>query len=561
MRLSSLVCVSLVCASGLLLGCSSSDDADGDDDSAAGASLCEAETGMGVYSGTVKDEAGDPMEGVMVRLHKDVGLSESVFTNAEGEFSLATHLSGVLRVRLRLPYFDDVTANLELGEGEELSEDHVMEATTGDAQISNSLPAAFHFGQLPFDPNEDDEFSRSQFRMACLHCHQMGNPYTRVPRTAEGWQPIMDRMDAEFGTTDRGLSARRSAFLSAGFNGQLVTARPEFPLDPSLAYTKIYEVEMASTFAPHDAIFNPNDGLIYTVDQGVHQMVVTDMETGDSEYVTGEPGDGPHSLDMGLDGNYYVTNANGNNIGVFNPETREWEARLGLRDGLVYPHTIRVGADGMVWFTMTAHRSAVVARLDPATGEFDFVESVSHTPTNGASGITEPYGIDISPTDGFVWYGRLMGDKIGKIDPVTLEVTEYDSPVRGPRRMRFDESGILWLAGWTDGEIVRIDPDGFETTVYPMPRLVDEIPGSPYALGVHPETQDIWVNETMHDRIYRFIPDEERWIMYPVPLSGTYTRDMTFTDDGKICMSNHAIPRAALEDGVLGLLCFKVGCE
>ena len=74
---------------------------------------------------------------------------------------------------------------------------------------------------------------------------------------------------------------------------------------------------------------------------------------------------------------------------------------------------------------------------------------------------------------------------------------------------------------------------------------------------MHPDSQDIWVNENMTDRIYRFIPNEERWVAYPIPLSGTYTRDMTFTADGQVCTSNNPVPAAALEGGVLHLICIQ----
>ena len=81
--------------------------------------------------------------------------------------------------------------------------------------------------------------------------------------------------------------------------------------------------------------------------------------------------------------------------------------------------------------------------------------------STGIAAVTVPYGIDVSPTDGTVWYSRLFGDKIGRIDPKTLEVKEYDSPVRGPRRMRFDRHGSLWLTGFSDGILARLDPKAF----------------------------------------------------------------------------------------------------
>ena len=167
-----------------------------------------------------------------------------------------------------------------------------------------------------------------------------------------------------------------------------------------------------------------------------------------------------------------------------------------------------------------------------------------------------------------MWYGRLFADRIGYVDPVTLKVTEFDSPMRGPRRMRFDKQGILWVTGYSEGELARIDvAKGFESTVYQMPEFAPGYRPAPYALGVHPDTQDIWLNENMTDRMYRFIPAEERFVVYPVPLAGTYTRDVTFSADGQVCVSNNPIPPPALEGGVLEIVCIdpnydpKVGVE
>jgi hypothetical protein len=53
-----------------------------------------------------------------------------------------------------------------------------MAKMTDDREISESLPAAYHFGSLPFENGEDKNFNRYQFQRDCLSCHQMGNPFT-----------------------------------------------------------------------------------------------------------------------------------------------------------------------------------------------------------------------------------------------------------------------------------------------------------------------------------------------------------------------------------------------
>ena len=406
----------------------------------------------------------------------------------------------------------------------------------------------------------------------------MGNPFTRIPRTPEYWVTTIQRMHRMVGNFDKELRDRRAVILSKGFDGKPVAVRPEFPIHGELETAKIYEYMLTTAYVPHDSIAHPTNGLIYTVDQGLDHMVVTDPVSRESKYVfqTGgsaekyhkdvtkeevlgefDPGSrhGPHSLDLGKDGKYYVTNTGTNSIGVFNPDTNEWEPShvIPREHKANYPHTVRVDKKGGVWFTLAG--SEKVGRLNPDLGSFDIVD-LPDAKSGGIAGGTQPYGIDINPVDDRMWYGRLFADKIGTVDPDTLEVTEYDTPIKGPRRMRFDKEGILWVSGFSEGQLARVDVSkGFEAKVYDMPEFAEGYRPAPYALGVHPQTQDIWLNENMTDRIFRFIPSEERWVVYPVPLSGTYTRDMTFTPDGQVCLSNNPIPPPALEGSVLEIIC------
>ena len=532
----------------------------------------------GTLSGIVKDNNDQILEGVMIRLSDPVsGMSESVFSNSTGEFTLTTGLQGKLNVRLRTPYHKDLRANVDLSKKAVLKKDFLMERMKDETEISNSLPAAYHFGSLNFETGEDAVFSRYQFQRDCLSCHQLGNSITRFPRSPEHWEISIERMHNYVRSNfDEELRERRSHILSEGFNGEPLKVRPKFPLDDSLSQVKIYEYRMEKGIIPHDAIYNANDGLIYTVDQGASHMAITDLTSGKTEYFSQKDGDfwlpfwksstmkwpferyGPHSLDLGPDQKYYTTNSFQNSIGVFNTKTREWEPSIfaGLR--AIYPHTVRIDKQGIVWFTVAGGER--VGRIDPVSKKSTLIK-LPYAESGGLAGGTQPYGIDINPADGSIWYSRLFGDKIGRIDPVTLEVLEFDSPVRGPRRLRFNQQdGTLWLTGYSEGELARIttNANGFDSKVYPLPEFAKGFPPAPYALGVHPQTGDVWVNENMTDRIFRFIPEQERFIAYPVPLTGTYTRDFTFTEDGKACTSNNPLPMAALEGGIGELICIEI---
>ena len=534
----------------------------------------------GTFSGTIEDTDGNVMQGVMIRVSDLLsGMSESIFSDTRGNFRLVTALEGNLRVRLRTPYYRDLETDLDLGADGAVTEALVMEPMTGEAEISDSLPAAYHFGGLAFETGDDAIFNRYQFQRDCLSCHQLGNSRTRAPRSSSWWHRTIKRMHKYMGGKyDADLRERRAVILSQGFDGKPISVRPEFPLDPSLSDATIYEYRLDQG-NPHDAIVHPETDIIYSADQVNSHFTVTDTKTGKSEYIS-QSGNGnrfrvpgsatgeidsfasytrnaPHSMDLGLDGKYYVTNTATNTIGVFNPETNEWEPSHIIGGGARYPHTIRVDKKGVVWFTIAG--SDKVGRLDPASGESTVIALPHAKPLGGSRG-TWTYGIDIHPKDGSIWYSRLFADKIGRIDPETLEVRQFDSPMRGPRRMRFDNSGILWVAGFAEGTLARIEPtaDGFEAKVYPMPEFAPGHRPAPYALGVHPHTQEIWLNETMTDRLYRFIPSEERYVVYPVPLRGTYTRDFSFTSDGKACAANNPFPLASLEGGVSEILCIKL---
>ncbi len=523
-----------------------------------------------ILKGVVKDDHSKPLKGVMVRVTNETsGISESIFTDEKGRYALSTRLAGAVTVRFRLPYYQDETNKLTLIVGKPVKLQAVLKPMTDLEQISESLPSAYHFGNLAFDKDPKAIFSRQNLQRDCAGCHALGNSVTRAPRPLDQWVDMVKTMQGFLGNPDPKLIERRAALLYAGFKGQPPKVRPVFPVDDEIQRAVIHEYRLDNTVFPHDADINPADGLMYTVDRSGSQMAVTDLDSGKSVLVKQPPsmrpaigaGDsyssrskepGPHSLALGKSGYWYTTNAGSDEIGVFDPKTRTWKASFVLPEPARYPHTIRIGPDGIIWFTLAA--SSQVGRLDPVSGNIKLINLPKLKPRGGAGG-TLPYGIDVSPVDGRVWYARLWGDKLGAIDPKTFAVTEFDSPVEGPRRLRFDAKGKLWVTGYSEGMIAKIDPASMKSEVYPMPEFAAGYRPAPYALAIHPVTQEVWINETATDRVYRFLPKEKRFIVYPMPLRGTFTRDFTFTASGWACTTNSPILNAALEGNETEVIC------
>ena len=448
-------------------------------------------------------------------------------------------------------------------------------------EISDSLPAVYHFGSIQFDDDPDSYLSKNLMQRDCTGCHALGTPITRWTRPAEGWLPTMQRMHGYVANQDEEKMELRAQRLAAAFNGKPLKARPDFSIDPAVHNAKIYEIPLPDVLFPHDMDISHVDGLAYTVDRFGDKMIVTDLLTGASTHYAQPPSSrehvegysytgkshkpGPHSLALGENNLWYTTNASSTEIGVFDASTRTWKASYVLPDKTAYPHTVRIDKKDNVWFTLAA--SEQIGKINPKDGQIAIIDLPKANPIGMPAG-TSPYGIAISPVDGRIWYARLFADKVGYVDPETQAVVEYDSPVKGPRRLRFDASGKLWLTGYSEGTIAKIVPGEkalhstqLASTVYVMPEFGEGYTPGPYALAVHPDTQEIWINDTHTDRVYRFNPETEKFSSYPMPLRGTYTRDFAFTKSGWACTANSPIMNAALEGGIAELICIDANAN
>ena len=531
----------------------------------------------GVVSGSVTDSGGQAVAGAIVTLTDERGVAESVYTDTKGTYKLSSKLAGELDLRFRKRYHKDDVRHLKLGASQKAAINVKLTTLTDAKELSEDHPSLSHFARINFDKNPKARFSRENFSRDCLTCHQLGNIATRLPRPPNGWLPSVQRMHGYLVNTDADFIKARAELLEKSFDGAIVTSQPRVPTDPLLAKAKIYQWRLAGANVPHDAAAHSGNNKIYTVDMFAGMVIETDLKTGKTlsfqEPAQGMPPGGaftkmgapapygltvpraPHSLAEGKDGNFYLTDSIGASIGIFNPTTKEF-AHYEVGGGAVYPHTVRVDKAGIVWATMAF--SNQVARFDPVTKDMKVIKLPDNKP-DGMSCCVVPYGIDVGPEDGGIWYTKLFADKIGRIDPKTLEIKEYDSPVVGPRRHRFDAKGHLWVVGFSDGSIAKIDVKTWKSTVYKLPVFATgEVP-APYAVAVHPKTQEIWVNDTMMDVAWRFLPKEERFVAYPLPLKGTYTRDFTFPKEGWACTSNNPIPPTALEGGVPELICIDAG--
>lgn len=524
-------------------------------------------------SGSVRNPDNKAVRGALITLTSADGLmSETVFSDDSGKYRLATKKHGKLMLRVRAPLFVDEQQAIDVPAGDGRIEYALtMRRLTTAQAISDSLPASAHFARLSFPTPE----ARHQFQTDCVSCHPIGSPLTRRVRTREEWEGTVKRMLINAAYTSQARLQDYVDILSRAFDGTPTQAREPVAVDAEALRARITEWKLKGALIAHDSEFNPADGRFYTVDQGVDSIYVTDPNN-DSTFAVPLPSlgvpmgggfaernlatpfglsvsHGIHSIQLGPDGLFYTTGAIGGEIGVFDPKQRTYKMyRTGGKS--LYPHTLRFDAKGIVWFTVAM--SNQIGRFDPRTGDIKLIDLPRDMARPDERGPL-PYGIDVSPQDGSVWYSKLWGSKIGRIDPQTLEVREFTPPIFGPRRLRFDAKGLLWIPGFGDGTLSSLDTKTMQYKTYRIPALSGNEVEAPYAVAVDPRTQDVWVTSNLSDRAFRFIPKSGRFIAYPLPTRGTYFRDIIFPAAGRVCAPSSPMAPVpeVVEGGMDALVC------
>ncbi len=528
-----------------------------------GASVAVAAT----VEGSITDTDGNAVPGALVTLFSIDGLfSETTYAKNDGFFRIKTKQQGRLNLRARVPLHKDSFVEVNLEPEGILNESLILTKLTSLQEISDTFSAGTHLAQLKFDTPQE----RQAFTLNCIGCHLMGDELTRRKRSKSEWFAVVGRMLDRINVNDPKVTARYVTLLSSAFDGKPIKAAQPQAMAPEVLNTQIREWKLPEAVVAHDMIAHSN-GKYYTIDMGTDRIYVTDPETNLTETIEIPHGGielggkiqyssaanradfalslrhGPHSLQEGPDGRIYTTDVVSTQIGVFDPKTNAFSG-YDVGNEAIYPHTLRFDREGTLWFTIGM--SNQVGRLDPVTGKM----TVINLPAND---ITYPYGIDINPVDNSAWYTQFTANKVGRIDAVTLKVEEFEVPFSGPRRMRFADDGTLWIAGFSSGVLAKLDTGTMRFTEYVIPMSGVNEQEAPYAVYVHPTTQEVWVTSNLSDRLYRFIPDEGRFLMYPLPTRGSYMRDLDLDDDGNLCGTVSSIPATTTEGKMQFIVCLN----
>ncbi len=507
------------------------------------------------------------------------------FTDAAGEVSFEPAANPV-RYRLRAQGYVD--AYVDAAEGEV-----VMQPMTAE-QVIASYPSNVWLSQLTFG---GDQALKETFQLNCAFCHQQASPFMRNERTEEQWLNVIERMNT-YGARlpdddhEKVAALLRQEYRELREHPERVPAPRRW--DPALPAYEYTEWPIGDGFSQmHDFLLHPN-GYIYIGDNLFDRIYELDPASG--AYTVYKV---PHDEDMGLggimgnrfkvfpkmynymgvhsfayskkDGNIFITPSMQQALLEFDIESKQFISRE-MPEGY-YPHTIRVDDQDRVWFTLAL--SNQVAMFDRDTATFRFYDLPARgvkewlilkslpiifgispenrpqpSPDREGTGLPMPYGIDITP-DGRVWVARLYANDLAVIDPETDDVSMIEFPFKGPRRLRADADGNLWIVAFQDSLLVKYDPATKQYSSWELP-VINEVP---YALNVDRERGVVWVNGNQSDTILAFDIGTERWRVFPMPRQRFFTRDIEISEeDGAVYTTNSHFPTWQSEGGVPTLL-------
>ena len=195
-----------------------------------------------------------------------------------------------------------------------------------------------------------------------------------------------------------------------------------------------------------------------------------------------DAGTNPHNLVVNAKGEVWFTGNRNNRLVKMDPETGKLTTHM-IPDAAVRdPHTMMFDQKGNAWFT--AQNSGFVGHFTSATGAFKLFKMDQGS---------RPYGLVID-RNGRPWFDLFGTNKIGTIDPNTMEFKTYVLPNERsrPRRIEVTTDGIVWYGDYSRGFLGRLDPATGKTEEWLLPGGAGSLP---YGMAVDDQDR-IWIAET-----------------------------------------------------------------
>ena len=248
---------------------------------------------------------------------------------------------------------------------------------------------------------------------------------------------------------------------------------------------KEWEVPWGASTRPRDP-YADAEGKVWFVGQEGNYVAYLDAKSGRFKRYEIDAGTNPHDLVVNRGQVWFTGNRNGTLVRL-DPATGKLTT-YAIPDGVRDPHTMVFDPkSGIAWFT--AQNAGVVGRFDPASGAFRIWKTGSDT---------RPYGI-VLDSKGRPWFDLFGTNRLGTIDPATLELKQYTLPNdrAHPRRIAITSDDQLWYGDYTRGFLGHLDPRTGKTEEWALPNGAASMP-----YGMTTDDRDVvWVAQGGYEKV------------------------------------------------------------
>ena len=140
-------------------------------------------------------------------------------------------------------------------------------------------------------------------------------------------------------------------------------------------------------------------------------------------------------------------------------------------------------------------------------------------------------------TKGSLFVVQFGTNRIVRVDPKSLEMREYVLPnaESRPRRLTITSDDLVWYADYSRGYLGRLDPKTGAVKEWQSPSGPKSAP-----YGISTIKNVIWYSESeaSPNTVVRFDPKTEKFQSWAIPGGGNIVRNTDVTKDGNFVLAN-----------------------
>lgn len=488
----------------------------------------------GTVEGVVKSSSGQPMSGAYVKLHdSEKRLTIMVISQAQGRYTARNLPAGKYLVQGIGSGFQSAPMPVEVLSGKSAHADLSLSAPRA-AALANGWPGRpgnvggvemwVHEPQTPLVEGEGKAIIQDK----CTQCHETERIVLLRFDQAK-WESTVARMreyieDAGVREVSDQERATIVSYLTKNYSGGPGTANERPDANSRLPKTLLqgvganyvavdFELPRDPERDPHDLTTDPR-GNAWIAERNGCCIAKFDPKTFTFTEIELPVGKAKTRISsaIGHDGDRIWVQDVSRNRRWVSYDTKTGEFRLfPLPDSIkggVGSNTVIADKSGKIW----GAGSSLVIGLDPATGKFVSYPIPYWVKTKKSA---VGYGMAVSG-DGRVWFAERDPSRIGRLDPETGKIDEYEPPLPNsiPRRMGSDSQGNIWVGLHESGKLMKIDFETTKMTIFDPPTENSapyDAVGDPHGL--------VWFSEQAADKIARFDPKSGTFLEFSVPNS------------------------------------------